>query len=236
MADVSSRRRGRFTGHPHASRSAPYSAGSPLSGSWKREVNSGSRSTDGPSERLVVTNLHYEVMPSDLKGIFESIGNLAREPTIRYDRSGRSTGTAWIHFINPSDAALAKARLNGISAKGQPMKIEIEAARPPRDAPTGPRGARGKLISRIGSLPLLDRMESSTKDIPAHTNRAPRGDRSKGGITLNRLTIAASAPKARNVPKTAEELDRELDAYLKDDDAKETIRRAPAVDGEVEMQ
>ncbi len=30
-------------------------------------MDSGSRSTDGPSERLVVTNLHYEVMPSDLK-------------------------------------------------------------------------------------------------------------------------------------------------------------------------
>ncbi len=115
---------------------------------------------------------------------------------LQYDRSGRSTGTAWIHFINPSDAALAKARLNGISAKGtrtfllsphllphillflsglttmtsglfffsgQPMKIEIEAARPPRDVLAGPRGARGKLISRIGSLPLLDRMQRSVQ-------------------------------------------------------------------------
>jgi len=84
MADVSSRRRGGFTGgRGRAPRSAPYLTDSAPSGLWKREVDSGSRSTDGPSERLVVTNLHYEVMPSDLKGIFESIGNLAREPTIR---------------------------------------------------------------------------------------------------------------------------------------------------------
>ncbi|KAF8331302.1 uncharacterized protein EI90DRAFT_1005539 [Cantharellus anzutake] len=215
MADVASRRRGGFTGgRGRASRPAPYSAGSKPSGSWKREVVGNPRGADMSSERLVITNLHYEVMPSDLKGIFESIGNLAREPTIKYDRSGRSTGTAWIHFVNPNDAALAKARLDGVSAKGQPMKIEIEAARPARDAPIGPKGPRGKLISRIGSLPLLDRMASN---IPKLTRRLDRGDRPKGGSIRTNTTFRT--PKTRDSPKTAEELDRELDAYLNDDDS-----------------
>ncbi len=80
---------------------------------------------------------------------------------------------------------------------------------------------------------------SSTSDVSAQTRRAPRGDRAKGGIALNRPTIAARAPRTRNVPKTAEELDRELDAYLKDDEsgAKETSPKVPAVSGDdVEMQ
>jgi len=161
----------------------------------------------------------------------------------QYDRSGRSTGTAWIHFIKPSDAELAKARLNGVSAKGQPMKIEIEAARPRDAARVGPGGARGKLISRIGSLPLLDRIKSPTGDISAQRRRVPpppRGDRPKSGIALNRPTVAARAPRALNVPKTAEELDRELDAYLKDDDSgvKQTTQKVSSAVGgdDVEMQ
>jgi hypothetical protein len=38
---------------------------------------------------------------------------------IKYDRSGRSTGLAWIVYENSADATKAKQQLDGVAAKGE---------------------------------------------------------------------------------------------------------------------
>ncbi|KAF9517689.1 hypothetical protein BS47DRAFT_473769 [Hydnum rufescens UP504] len=207
-------------------------------GSWKHdfaEAPPRPTSDSSPSQRIVVSNLHYEVMPKDLVTIFESIGNLAREPSIRYDRSGRSLGIAYIVFSNPDDALMAKARLDGVSAKGKPMTITIEPIRQKNETPVGPRGTsagKSTLLNRISSAPLLSRLDSSTPSDQPGQHRRTRGSRGTGTVTSSRLAAASSRPtKIHSKPKTAEDLDRELEAYLGDE---KTAVTSP-VTGDVDM-
>jgi len=240
MADVSTRnKRGGLAGN---NRARPYP--SAPTGSWKLDAPRApnARNTTAEfsiSDRIVVSNLHYEVTPQDLVTIFETMGSLAREPTIRYDRSGRSLGVAQVTFVNPGDAALAHRRLDGVSAKGQPMSIVLEKGIPApshgnfslEGVPTGPRaagrGTAGSLLNRMSKPPLLQRLDQS---LPRNTARqqqpspqAPRAPRShKQQPSTRNPPSAPRQPKTKPTatpatPKTAQDLDRELEAYLVDD-------------------
>ena len=158
----------------------------------------------GPNSKLSVSNLHYEITPKDLTAIFGQIGTLVREPLIRYDASGRSTGVAVISFETPAEAVRAKKQFDGILAKGQPMSIAFEAAAPApkRRAASVP----ASLLNRIEKAPLLNRLSRDD----AHVK--PSATTSKGGVGPIR-TRGVRAPKK---PKTAEELDKELDAFMGD--------------------
>ncbi|KAG6887802.1 hypothetical protein C0992_010654 [Termitomyces sp. T32_za158] len=82
--------------------------------------------------KLLVSNLHYEITPKDLTAIFGQIGTLVREPLIRYDRSGRSSGTAIISFETATEATRAKKQFDGILARGNVLLIQLSAP-PTRD-------------------------------------------------------------------------------------------------------
>ncbi|KAK2461220.1 hypothetical protein APHAL10511_006747 [Amanita phalloides] len=158
--------------------------------------------------RIVVSNLHYEINPKDLAAIFGQIGTLVREPLIRYDRSGRSSGTAIISFETAAEATRAKKQFDGILAKGQPMSIVYDTA-PPR-LPKRSTSAPQSLLNRIQKPPLLDRL--SRDDTTVKTPSAPRG-------AVGPIRPRIRGPKPRREPKknkTAEELDKELDAFMGD--------------------
>jgi len=117
--------------------------------------------------KLVVSNLHYDITPKDLIAIFGQIGTLIREPIIRYDRSGRSSGVAIVSFETAAEASRAKKQFDGILAKGQPMSIVFDTM-----VPLGVRNARrsvtapASLLNRIQKPPLLERLsrgDSKTK-------------------------------------------------------------------------
>ncbi|KAJ7461751.1 hypothetical protein B0H11DRAFT_2055866 [Mycena galericulata] len=172
-----------------------------------------------PNTRLVVSNLHYEISPKDLTAIFGQIGTLVCEPQIRYDRSGRSSGTAIVSFETPAEATRAKKQFDGILARTQPMSIAFDTA-PPRE----PRGrsssapTTSSLLNRIQKAPLLERL--SKDDSALRPPTAPRGG--LGPIRTARPSRSgrggrAAAPRpAPKKPKTAEELDKELDAFMVD--------------------
>jgi len=173
----------------------------------------------GPSTRLVVTNLHYEISPKDLTAIFGQIGTLVSEPQIRYDRSGRSSGTAIVSFETVAEATRARKQFDGILAKGQPMSIAFEAA-PPRQ----PRGrsssapTTSSLLNRIQKAPLLDRLSGSKDDSSLRTPRGVGPVRTARGAQKSARGGKAAAPKKSKTPKTAADLDRELDAFMGDND------------------
>ncbi|KAJ7634652.1 hypothetical protein FB45DRAFT_909442 [Roridomyces roridus] len=170
--------------------------------------------------RLVVTNLHYEITAKDLTAIFGQIGTLVCEPQIRYDRSGRSSGTAIVSFETPAEATRAKKQFDGILAKTQPMSITFDVTpREPRirssSAPT-----TSSLLNRIQKAPLLDRL---SKDDSAVGRKPPSGPRGGVGPIRTRQTRGGHARGAAPRPgpgpkkaKTAEELDNELDAFMVD--------------------
>ncbi|KAI0356108.1 RNA-binding domain-containing protein [Trametes cingulata] len=187
--------------------------------------------------RIIVSNLHYEITPKDLTQIFGQIGTLVREPQIRYDRSGRSTGVAVITFETPAEATRAKKQFDGILAKNQPMSIAYDTSPP---IPKGPRRTTSapSLLNRIEKPPLLERL--SQNDTKPKQNTAQ-----EGGVGPVRTKARGGGAGARGgrkgptKPKTAEELDKELDAFMKDDivaTPPQPANAAPATtEGDVEM-
>ncbi|KAG7448753.1 uncharacterized protein BT62DRAFT_918297 [Guyanagaster necrorhizus] len=176
-----------------------------------------------PNSKIVVSNLHYEITPKDLASIFGQFGTLVREPLLRYDRSGRSTGTAFISFETPEEATIAKKTFDGKDAKGQAMSITFDTLPPrnPRRATSAP--TTSTLLSRIQKPPLLDRLgvdEPNPKESGSGPVRSKRARKA-----------AAKGPKK---PKTTEDLDKELDAFMGDaEPAAAPAKETPAQDVEM---
>ncbi|KAF8814982.1 hypothetical protein BYT27DRAFT_7081044 [Phlegmacium glaucopus] len=198
------------------------------------------------NNKLVVSNLHYEITPKDLISIFGQIGTLIREPLLRYDRSGRSSGSAIIAFETAAEAIRAKKQFDGILAKGQPMAITFDTMPPraPRRSASVPSTA--SLLNRIQKPPLAERLSRDDSTIKAPSgpraftggpvrSRPSRGGGSGGGST-NANANTARAPKGPKKPKTAAELDQELDAFMGDADTVPTgdVAAVPAA-GDIDM-
>ncbi|KEP55784.1 RNA recognition motif protein [Rhizoctonia solani 123E] len=210
----------------------PYSRPPPPNnpdGQWVHDMAPGSTedrkprpisSNTGGDEpaRLVVSNLHYEVTEKDLSSIFGTIGTLLREPTIRYDRSGRSTGVATIMFTHAKEAKLAQKQLDGVMAKGEAMVVKFDSPSPSSRAQPAGRNATNTLLSRMDKKPLVDRMsegDASKKNTDDKAGPGPaRGARGRG------KQVGGKAPRAKAAPKTAEDLDKELEAFMGEGDAK----------------
>jgi len=195
-------------------------------------ISNGHKAEASLNSKLIVSNLHYEISAKDLTAIFGQIGMLVREPLIRYDRSGRSSGVAVITFETPAEATRAKKQFDGILAKGQPMSIAYDSGPPrmPRRAASLP----GSLLNRIQKPPLADRLSRDDSSIKA---APPRGT----GPIRTRRGGARHTPRVPKKPKTAEDLDKELDLFMGDGtkEADATPATAPPVtvqpEGDVEM-
>jgi len=159
------------------------------------------------NSKLLVSNLHYEITPKDLTAIFGQLGTLVREPLIRYDRSGRSSGVAIISFETAAEATRAKKQFSGILAKGQPMSIAYDSG-PPR-TPRRVASAPSSLLNRIQKPALADRLSQDDSSTTAASQR-------KTGPIRSRRGGARPAPRAPKKPKTAEDLDKELDQFMGD--------------------
>ncbi|RDX47282.1 RNA-binding domain-containing protein [Lentinus brumalis] len=192
--------------------------------------NTVARPTNGVTNtRIVVSNLHYEVTPKDLSQIFGQIGTLVRDPQIRYDRSGRSSGVAIVTFETPAEATRAKKQFDGILCKNQPMSIAYDTAPPPRRSASTP-----SLLNRIEKPPLLERL--SKTEPKARQNSAP----SQAGVGPVRTKQRPQPGNARSSkrlqppkPKTAEELDKELEAFMQDEITADSGPTSAAADVEM---
>jgi THO complex subunit 4 len=163
------------------------------------------------------------------KAIFGKIGTLVREPFIRYDRSGRSSGVAIITFETPAEAKLAKRQLDGVLAKGQPIAIQFDQTAPRRaSAPPS------SLLSRIQKPPLLNRLDKAhseaKKSLMQSKKLGPVRGRGRGRGSGAGRGRGANAP-----PKSAAELDSEIDAFMAVDSASGTPAAKSAENGDVEM-
>ncbi|KAI1786716.1 RNA-binding domain-containing protein [Ganoderma leucocontextum] len=232
------------------SRPAPAARPQGIDGQWLHDKAPGlpravqntaaAKTSNGiTNTRIIVSNLHYEVTLKDLSQIFGQIGTLVREPQIRYDRSGRSSGVAIVTFETSAEATRAKKQFDGILAKNQPMSIAYDTAPPPGRSMRRTATAPPSLINRIEKPPLLERLSKTTEAksksaSPSQGGVGPVRTKPRGGPAGGR----APARKEREKPKTAEELDKELDAFMQDDiiATPEAAAAPPAKDdGDVEM-
>lgn len=141
--------------------------------------------TSGPP-KLTITNLHHGVSDSDIGELFSEFGTM-KSATIHYNRNGKSLGTANVTFAKRQDAMKAMMQYNGVHLDGRPMKVSMEG---------------GVGVTAVGPVKRLGQGGRGR-------GGRGRGGRGRGGRGGGR------GGKTDSKPKTAEELDAEMDAYLK---------------------
>ncbi|KAI3342067.1 hypothetical protein F4824DRAFT_448044 [Ustulina deusta] len=174
--------------------------------------------------KIKVENLHYDLSESDLEGLFNKIGHVAKLELL-YDRAGRSEGVAFVTYESRDDALDAIREFNGANAKGQPIRITIQASAPrrnPFDTATVPSRPLAERITRPRSLSPNDRAidryvpeggRRSHSPRPRRRGRRAGARRENGGESTGRPTGRAAGRDGRP-KKTQEELDAEMEDYF----------------------
>ncbi|KAF9478993.1 hypothetical protein BDN70DRAFT_859095 [Pholiota conissans] len=144
------------------------------------------------SEKIVVSNLPGDVNEAQIRDLFTTTIGPLKEVNLHYDAAGRSKGVATIVFQKKADGAKAHQQYHNRLIDGKrPMKIEI-VVDPSQNV---------SLASRVGPA---SGAPANGKPQAARTG-APRGRRTGRG--------RGGARKADRPPKTAADLDAEMEDY-----------------------
>jgi len=154
--------------------------------------------------KLYISNLDFGVSNDDIKELFSELGDLKRS-SINYDRSGRSKGTAEVVFARRADAVAAVKKYNNVQLDGKPMKIEIVGTNTPTTAAAPPVINGGQARNAVKSTP-----RGGPTGMPQRRPHQRGGGGRRGGGSGGRRG------KERSKPKSAEELDADLEKYHAD--------------------
>jgi len=136
--------------------------------------------------------------------------------TTQFDRSGRSTGVVSVEYETHQQARAAINSFDGQLAKGQPLSIRFDDARPVKRAAP-------ELLARISgvSMPKPQQPPRSTPNRGSAPRGTGRGGASRGGGRgASSSGGAAGGHGGRRPQKTAEDLDKELEAFVSGGTAK----------------
>ncbi|TKA80930.1 hypothetical protein B0A49_00943 [Cryomyces minteri] len=172
----------------------------------KATVPTGPSSGTGES-KIIVSNLPEDVEETQIKDYFGNTIGPVKKVLLTYGPNGRSRGVATIIFVRPASAAEAAKTLDGVKVDNRAMKIEVVVGA--KDAPALPP-AKG-LGDRIAqSKPAAKAQPKPANAAKASTGGTTASARGRGG----RKATRGGRNPGRAKPKTAEELDAEMQDYF----------------------
>ncbi|KAK4128790.1 RNA-binding domain-containing protein [Parathielavia appendiculata] len=154
--------------------------------------------SDSRGAKIRVDNLHYELTQEELEDLFSRIGPLIKLE-MKYDRAGRSEGTAFVTYESHRDAAQAIREFDGANAAGQPIRLTLMPSGPstsrrnPFETPVAPGRPLAERITvpgqknqgRSRSLSPSRREESdeeaARRGVDRYRPRGGNGGRGNGG-------------------------------------------------------
>ncbi|GLE02407.1 hypothetical protein PINS_up011245 [Pythium insidiosum] len=151
--------------------------------------------------KILVKNLKFDIMEDDMRELFETVGKVTKAEIV-YDRSGRSKGIARVWFAKRADAERAIKQFDGRELDHQKMFITLDTDSNVREGLFGTalatREADGvKFKVNLGGGKSENRNGGGRG---ARRGRGGRGGRGGNG----------------GGAKSSEDLDNEMDAYMKD--------------------
>ncbi|KAK3677042.1 hypothetical protein LTR78_003247 [Recurvomyces mirabilis] len=182
----------------------------------------GQEASNGAKVR--VENIHYDITEEDLRSLFARKGALV-SCTMNYDRSDRSTGTAWVVYSDPHDARDAVEDFDGQNAQGQKIRVTLVPSGPAErgggvsGAPGGPRGPAARERSLFDRIQPRER--SMFERIEGGGAREDERDGYRGGGDRRRRDRSDSPLKNGRSLAAPENIDR----YVPGRGSRSPIRR-----------
>ncbi|EGZ26513.1 hypothetical protein PHYSODRAFT_470000 [Phytophthora sojae] len=165
----------------------------------------GGKDAASPGTKILVKNLKFDILEEEVRELFGTVGEVSKAEIV-YDRSGRSKGIARVWFARRSDADKAIKQYDGRTLDGQPMQISLDADRNVRN------GLFGTALERDDKdVKFKVSFGGGNNDNDQQKGRRNRRARGRGERGSQGGRGKESAPS-----KTAEDLDNEMDTYMKD--------------------
>ncbi|KHN96256.1 Nucleotide-binding, alpha-beta plait [Metarhizium album ARSEF 1941] len=189
--------------------------------------------SDNRGSKIRVENIHYDLTEEDLDELFARIGRVSKL-NLRYDRAGRSEGTAYVTYAQREDAEEAIRQFDGANANGQPIRLTLLPSRNPFDTAVMPSRPLAERISAPGARARstsprrrLEDEDAARKGIdryiPGRRSRSPMSRRGGGrggrrpGARRDGGNVNEGARGGRGSTrgkKTQQELDAEMADYF----------------------
>lgn len=179
--------------------------------SAQRDTSRNSMAPTGPSTKVLVENLHWNVTEPELNELFSTIGQI-KSAKIQFDNAGRSEGKGHVEFFKVEDATASVEQFHGRDLDELTLSVTYTAT--PIKARLGVR-----VTDRLGAPPggdIKNRLGKPAQGTSNYRGNVRGSYHSNGrGRAAHRGTHGGHNRNDNSrTPASALDLDAEMDAYM----------------------